>query len=546
MKRLAFILLLVSLSFASLIWQFPSGGAVAAKPLLLQGMLVVASDDGNIYAVQPASGSKVWQVQVGMKPNEVIAFDNAAVVSTTGGSVIKLDRNGKTLWYVNLKSQYNVSYVYGASANAKEVFVSANNGIYTIENNGTVHYLGSLPNVLVTAPAAGPDYVIYGINDTLYKLSDTRGIVWSASIGGGSFLPPAAIDNNGAVYAGALDGIMHAYTSNGGQMWQVRTHNWVMGTPLVTGGTAYFGSNDGRVYAVDAGTGDIRWEAQTQLAVQTEPEPGTMGGRNVVFVGSTDRSIYAIDTSDGEIVWKGSASGGIGNPLFYQGMVIFGSQDKRVYAYSTERACSITNPLEANVLGLKEVAVRGKYVSSAGGASVYVNVDSQGWQQANVTNDDWVYYIDPKASFNPGLNTIQCKVVDNGGEESGGVYTTVTVNHDPTIPLSTLVVTASPNAIETVPVTIYVNDGDDGSPLDRFTLNVDGKTLSGDKNITFKLAAGTHTVTVKKAGFNDATVGISVSSAGMNPLYIVVGVVLILIIIWRAWPSFSRARTRRG
>ena len=546
MKRLAIFLLLVSVSFPSMIWQYGTGGAVTAKPLVFQGLLLVPSDDGNVYALNPATGAKVWDAQVGTAPNEVIPFDGAAIVSTTKGTVTMLDRDGRQVWSTDLNtSQYNVSYIYGASANDKEVFVSASNGIYLIEKNGTASPLVNFPNSLATAPAAGPDFVVYGINGTLYRLSDTGDVLWTASIDGGSFLPQPAVDN-GAVYVGALDSMVHAYTANGAQIWQVRTHNWVMGTPLVDGGTVYFGSNDGRVYAVDGGSGDVLWEAQTELAVETEPEPGTLGGRNVVFVGGTDRSIYAMDRSDGEIVWKGSAGGGVGNPLFYQGLVIFGSADNKVYAYSTERACSITSPVEANVLGLKEVVVEGKYVSSAGGAAVWVNVNDQGWEEANTTGADWVYYINPAVSFNPGLNTIDCKVVDSAGEDSGDVYTSVTVNHDPNIPLSTLVVTATPDAIENVPLTIYVNDGDDGSPVDRFNLTVDGKAYSGDENVTLSLAAGTHAVTVQKIGFNDATVDISVGSAGLNPIYVVVGVVLILIIVWKAWSSFSASRPRRA
>ncbi|MDD5340797.1 MAG: PQQ-binding-like beta-propeller repeat protein [Candidatus ainarchaeum sp.] len=546
MKRLAFLLLVASLSFPSLVWQFTTDGAVNAKPLVFDGMLIAASADGNVYALDPATGSKRWQAAVGMEPNGVLAFDNGVVVSTSGGTVVKLDRAGKQVWKASMNtSQYNVSRIYGASANAREVFVSASNGIYAMDKSGVPRLLMAFPNSLVTAPAAGPDYVIYGIDRTLYKLSDTRGIEWTANLEGGSFWMPAAIDNNVA-YIGALDSSMHAYSVGGGQLWQARTHNWVMSTPLVAGGVAYFGSNDGRVYAVDTGSGNIRWEAQTQLAVQTTPEAGSMGGTNVIFVGGSDKSIYAINTGNGEIVWRGSAAAAVGSPLFYQGRVIFGSLDRSVYAYSTERACSITTPSEANVLGLKEVAVKGKYVSAAGGASVWVSVNGQSWEKATANNGDWAYYVDPKAKFKPGINVISCKVTDSSGQEEGDTFTSVAVNHNPNIPLSTLVVTATPAVVENAPLTIYVNDGDDGSPVERFTITVDGKTTNGNDNVTMKLAAGSYAITVKKAGFRDATVSVNVSSAGTNPAYLAVGGILILILLWRAWSSFSKGRAKRG
>jgi outer membrane protein assembly factor BamB len=525
---------------------------VTAKPLLLGGVLVVPSDDGNLYAFNPATGTEEWQAQVGMTPNEVAGFGNEAVVSATNGTVDAFGAAGNLIWSADLNSTpYNASYVYGASANANEVYVSADSGIFAISDDGTVKIVTSFPSSLVTAPAAGPDYVVYGTGNTLYKMDDDGTVLWTAQIDGGSFYPPAAIDANGAVYAGALDGAVHAYSADGADLWQVMSRNWVMGTPLVYGGVAYFGSDDGGVYAVDAGSGQLIWQAQTQLAVQTEPEPGTMGGRNVIFVGGSDNNIYAIDRSSGEIVWKGSADAAVGNPLFYQGtgqsLVIFGSEDDNVYAYSTERACSITSPLDGSDLGRKEIDVEGSYVSAAGGASVWVNVDNAGWQQANISSDGWAYYIDPAASFgNSVINTIECKVVDSGGEESGNTYTTVSVNYDPTIPLSTLVVTASPNAVENKQFTIFVNDGDDGSPVDRFDLTVDGQSYSGDGNLNLTLPAGKYSLTVQKIGFNDATVDITVSSTGLNPLYIVGGVALILVIVWYAWSSFSSRRAAKS
>jgi outer membrane protein assembly factor BamB len=426
-----------------------------------------------------------------------------------------------------------------------EIFVTASNGIYSIGKNGTAHLLLPVSDNLITPPAAGPDYVIYGINDTLYKLNtNTKGMDWTITLDDGAFWAPAVIDGS-ILYVGALDGMMHAYSVNGGQIWQARTRNWVMGTPLVSEGRVYFGSNDGGVYAVDSGSGNTRWVAQTQMAVQTMPEKGTMGGRNVIFAGAGDNSAYAIDIGNGEIVWKGSATGAVGSPLFYENKVIFGSQDRNVYAYSTERACSILSPREANVLSLKEVVVSGRFVSAAGGATVWVSVNGQPWEEANVSGAAWEKYVKPRGEFKPGLNIISCKVSDNGGEENGGAFTSIAVNHDPNIPLSTLMVTVSPTITENVPFIIYVNDGDDGSPVDRFELTVDGKTLTGNKNLTLGLGAGTHGVLVKKEGFNDAEVSISVSSASINPAYPAVGGVLILIIVWRAWSSFRTGRVKK-
>jgi outer membrane protein assembly factor BamB len=528
------LLLLCSQSFASQLWQFSADGAVSAKPVIYQGAVIVASDNGNIYALEPGSGVKRWQTAVGKAPNEVFLFDNALVASATNGKVAKLGPNGSPLWTTDLNTTaYNVSYIYGAVAGQRYIFVAADNGLYELDGGGNVTAKLVAFNSSISGPlAAGPDYVVFAKGNELYRVGESGAVLWNISLGEGDFwLSRPVLDGNG-IFIGSTDGYLHYFAlSNGVLLWSVRTNGWVGGTPLLVADAVYFGSDDGKVYAVDPG-GEVRWTAQTQLAIQTQPEPGDMGGKGVIFVGGSDKSIYAISTADGQIVWKGPSGGVVGDPLFYQDSVIFGAGDGRVYSFSTERACSITSPREADVVGLKELAAMGNYVSESGGATVFVNVNDGEWQQANTTDTGWVYYIDPKKSLNPALNSISCKIADAGGDETGPTYTTVVINHDPQIPLSELRVAVTPDIIEKKPFTVFVNDGDDGSPVERFTLSLRGNDYHGDRNYTLTIdVPGTYELTVKKMGFNDATVTITVNASGVNPVFLVAGGIAILVII---------------
>ena len=550
MKKALLLLALISLScisYASLIWQFSTDGPVSAKPLVYQGMAVVLSDDGNAYALDAATGAKKWQVEVGRTPNDALIFDNAVVVSASNGKVVKIGAAGNKVWELNLNTTaHNVSRVYGASANQNYIFVTADNGVYEVNRDGAVLLkLAAYSDSILTAPAAGTGYVVYGKGKDLIKLNERGDVQWTTALPSGSFWLSRPVIEGNAIYVGALDGRMHAFsTGNGDEMWVGTTGSWVLGTPLVDGGAVYFGSDDAKVYAVDIGSGESRWAAQMQLAVKTEPEPGTMGGKSVIFAGGSDGSIYAIETDKGEIVWKGSAGGAVGSPLFHQNSVIFGSADGKVYAYSSESACSITNPYEADIIGLKEVAVTGKYVSSADTDAVYVRINGGDWAPAETGEVDWVYYVDPQSVLNPGLNIISCKV----GDETSDVYTGVAVNQDPQIPLSDLMITVSPGIVEKKQFTVFVNDGDDGSPVDRFMLTFQGKGYNGSKNVTLTASdAGTFQVVVKKAGFNDAGVNVVVNASGMNPVYLVGGILLILAILYLVWErglkqKFARKR----
>ncbi len=69
----------------------------------------------------------------------------------------------------------------------------------------------------------------------------------------------------------------------------------------VADGTVYFGSSAGnKVYALDAGTGDVRWTMFTGGAVRLSPS--VWDGR--VYFGADDGWVYCVRAADGAVIWK--------------------------------------------------------------------------------------------------------------------------------------------------------------------------------------------------------------------------------------------------
>ena len=60
----------------------------------------------------------------------------------------------------------------------------------------------------------------------------------------------------------------------------------------MAGGTVYIGSDDHKVYALDAATGRLRWAYYTGSSVDSSP--AVAGG--TVYVGSDNETVYALDT----------------------------------------------------------------------------------------------------------------------------------------------------------------------------------------------------------------------------------------------------------
>jgi len=544
MRKAFLFILLLSFSYASLVWEYTTGGPVSLKPVTYSSMIVAASDDGKIYALDPTTGLKKWQTTLGGEPTDILVFGNTVVVSTTTAKIVKISNAGTILTTVDLAAQ-NATRIYGMSANQKEIFVTASNGVYRIDQSFNLKKLQDFTETIVGLPAAGIDYVIYGKGNQLTKLTENGVVSWSIEIEDGSFWTSRPIIDNGVVYVGALDNRMHAYVVNNGlEIWSSLIGNWIMGSPYLENGMLYFGATDGNVYAMSTGSGNVNWEAETQLAVETTPESGTMGGMEVVFIGSSDKGIYAITKNDGEIIWKTIIGGAVGNPLFYYDKIIFGAYDGTISAYNTERACSITNPLEGDMVGLKELSVSGGYVAGTN-PRVMISINNGQWKDTQIEDDGWVYYLNPKEELNVGLNTISCMVVDAYGQESGERYTTIAMNHDPTIALSDFIVTISQNIVEGSEFTIFVNDGEDGTPVDRVNITINGESQIVDKTLNVTIpTAGEYSLIVHKIGFNDANRKVYVNTQGVSPLVLVIAGVIIVFLLWQIWKRIGNGKRR--
>lgn len=79
-----------------------------------------------------------------------------------------------------------------------------------------------------------------------------------------------------------------------------KTDGPVRSTPALSDGVLYFGSGDGRFYAVDAATGGERWHFRTGGAVHSSPAVA----RGVVYFTSRDHLLYALDAATGRELWK--------------------------------------------------------------------------------------------------------------------------------------------------------------------------------------------------------------------------------------------------
>jgi outer membrane protein assembly factor BamB len=135
------------------------------------------------------------------------------------------------------------------------------------------------------------------------------------------------------VYVAGYNGKVYAINAETGVLRWVYPREGNMGS-IVSGlvvalDKLFFGCADGKVYALDAATGDFIWDFDTGDKIWSTPAYDS----GVLYVGSFDKKFYAINAADGTEKWQFEAEGAIAStPLVYNGMVYIGTLDRHFLA----------------------------------------------------------------------------------------------------------------------------------------------------------------------------------------------------------------------
>jgi eukaryotic-like serine/threonine-protein kinase len=204
------------------------------------------------------------------------------------------------------------------------------------------------------APAISDGTVCFGSDDhNLYAIEAQTGLLeWKFGTQGLVRSRPAIVA--GLVYFTSDDGYMYAVDAqSGNQAWRVDIGNfseseqrenpgtnpdptgfdYLQSSPIVVDGWVYVGSADGKVYALAADTGNIKWMFETGQKVRATPTADV----GIVYIGSWDGTVYALDALTGQARWQTPLGGQIQTTaLVANGRVYTASRKASVVALDTQ------------------------------------------------------------------------------------------------------------------------------------------------------------------------------------------------------------------
>jgi len=153
---------------------------------------------------------------------------------------------------------------------------------------------------------------------------------WTFESSDDAFTSPAVV--GGVVYfAGSGDGYVYAVdASTGNERWQNKCeiYHFSVGPPAVANGRVFVACENS-IGAFSAATGDLLWEVADPFRDIPLPEVTVSGG--VVYVASyhmgnfSAQHLYALDASTGAVLWTiGGEQWGITTPAVANGLVYMG------------------------------------------------------------------------------------------------------------------------------------------------------------------------------------------------------------------------------
>jgi outer membrane protein assembly factor BamB len=255
-------------SDAAMPWGHETGDAFTSSPVVVDGMVLVGTNDGKLYALDAQHGGIRWEARTGAPIwSSPAVADKRVFVGSADGVLYCLGlTNGAQRWRFETDGSRLESQQYGFDRRTIQSSPAVANGIV---------YVGSRDGFLY-AVSADSGKLVWRYDHQTSWVNDS----------------PAVAD--GVVYVGTSDNsFFHAIDATSGkELWRTRVGGVIWSSPAVSGDLVVFGDGIGRLHALDRRTGVERWMLRTGESVHSS---AVIAG-DLIIVGSADRALYALRT----------------------------------------------------------------------------------------------------------------------------------------------------------------------------------------------------------------------------------------------------------
>ncbi len=310
-------------------WFFQTGKGIFSTPIIdAQGVIYVGSADHNFYAIN-SDGREKWRFRTGEMIDSAGALPadvpGTVLVPSGDGYLYRLNTaDGQQVWKFDARVSPRMSYNNWFEANVMigpdgTIYAGNTNfNYYAITPDGQLKWTYETGSNAWSAAALGPDGTIYwGSCDTFCHAVSSQGKRKWKRRTLGFISASAAVGLDGTVYIGSFDSYFYALDPlTGKTRWKYKTNDHIYSSAaLLEDGLEtkriIFGSTDGILYALTP-QGELQWQYDTGAPIRSSPVIGlvpTGETGQIVYVGNGAGKVYALNAQTGERRWSYDTTG---------------------------------------------------------------------------------------------------------------------------------------------------------------------------------------------------------------------------------------------
>jgi len=279
----------------------------------------------------PESPKLLWTFEAESEPTSPVAAEGRAFLATRDGDLIALDiATGKLVWKVKVAAGFE-----GAPTCASDLVLAP-------DLEGAVHAFGFADGKKVWShQTAGKSEIkaSVAVDQGTALVGSYDGTLHALNLRDGAprwtFESEAQIHATCAVVAGIVyfagcDGHFRGLDiATGGVKLDVPFGGYTAASPAIASGLAVFGTFGNEVVGIDMVRKRILWRYVPTKAFPFYSSAALAGGS--VYVGSRDKALHVLDLETGRLQWTFETQGKIdSSPVFDGSRVFFGSHDGRI------------------------------------------------------------------------------------------------------------------------------------------------------------------------------------------------------------------------
>lgn len=324
-------------------WEYEASASVNSIPAIVDGRVFVCTDAKRLHVIDTETGEGQVVYDPDFPEEESHISANPAVVDDT---VYVGFRSSDSGYFVAIDTEsFNVNWRFqtdsGVSSSAvpagSTVYIGGyNEGLYALDSDtGEVQWENEDDSYGAITPAITENALLAPALSGIGSLSrverETGEIVWNFDQAEGDIMRSPAV-SGGTAYVGSSDEFLYAVDfETGEQQWKFETGDWVSSSPSVADGMVYVGTRGNNVFAIDAATGEQQWVHNFDFWVTGKP--AIVDG--VVYVASWDNTVIALTAEDGNKLWSVQPGGDLRAGVVPVGNRIYApSHDGSLYALS--------------------------------------------------------------------------------------------------------------------------------------------------------------------------------------------------------------------